>query len=87
MELRKKITRYLPVKWSKSLFAEYKLLKFKLRRNIESIEFHLAEHCNLNCAGCDHFSPLAAEEYASLETVKKDMARLAELTGGGGGAV
>lgn len=26
---------------------------------IESLEYHIADHCNLNCAGCSHFSPLA----------------------------
>jgi MoaA/NifB/PqqE/SkfB family radical SAM enzyme len=46
------------------------------------IEFHLVEHCNLNCSGCDHFSPLAREEYADLTVVEKDMARLSELSGG-----
>ena len=26
---------------------------------IESLEYHITDHCNLNCAGCSHFSPLA----------------------------
>jgi MoaA/NifB/PqqE/SkfB family radical SAM enzyme len=81
-QLKNLITRCLPIKWSRRIFAEWRLLKFNFRKNIEFIEFHLAEHCNLNCAGCDHFSPLAAEEYADLETVEKDMKRLSELTGG-----
>ena len=27
------------------------------------LEVHLAEHCNLNCKGCSHFSPLAEKEF------------------------
>lgn len=44
------------------------------------IEVHVTEHCNLNCAGCSHFSSLAAEEYLSTERFEKDCKRLAELT-------
>jgi MoaA/NifB/PqqE/SkfB family radical SAM enzyme len=75
----------LPKKQAESLFLSYRLLKFKFRKHIEVIEFHLAEHCNLNCAGCDHFSPLAQEEYADLSQVERDMERLAYLTKSGGG--
>ena len=47
----------------------------------KSIDFRvaLAEHCNLNCAGCDHFSPLAENKFADIEELKKDFSRLAEL--------
>lgn len=44
-----------------------------------SFEIALAEHCNLNCAGCDHFSPLAKPEYADLESMTRDFARLSKL--------
>ncbi len=43
---------------------------------------HVAEHCNLNCKNCGHFSPLAKEEYLDIEQYKKDCARLSELFGG-----
>lgn len=46
-----------------------------------SFELALAEHCNLNCCGCDHFSPLAEPEFANFEKIKKDFERLAELFG------
>lgn len=45
-------------------------------------EVHLTEHCNLNCQSCFHFSPLADEEYTSLETFEKDFKRLSELAKG-----
>ena len=42
-------------------------------------EIALAEHCNLNCAGCDHFSPLAKPEFANYEEVERDFSRLSSL--------
>lgn len=30
------------------------------------IDYHIAESCNLNCAGCLHFSSIAAEEYIEI---------------------
>lgn len=44
-------------------------------------EVALAEHCNLNCAGCSHFSPVAEPEFADLETVTQDFNRLSDLFG------
>ena len=45
------------------------------------IEINLADHCNLNCQMCDHFSPLVKEpEYLDLEVFERDMRRLAELS-------
>lgn len=42
-------------------------------------EIHAAEHCNLNCKYCNHFSPLAKEEFLSLEEYESDLARLSFL--------
>lgn len=44
------------------------------------IEISLVDHCNLNCQCCDHFSPIAPPYYLELESFKKDIDRLAELT-------
>ncbi|MDR2479871.1 MAG: radical SAM protein [Treponema sp.] len=44
------------------------------------IEVHVTEHCNLNCAGCSHFSSLAEEEYLAPEQFEKDFKRLAGLS-------
>jgi hypothetical protein len=46
------------------------------------IEVNLADHCNLNCQMCDHFSPLAEPTFLDLESFRRDMKRLAELTNG-----
>ena len=44
-----------------------------------TFEVHLAEHCNLNCAGCTHFAPLAEKEFPKLETFRRDFIRMGEL--------
>lgn len=46
------------------------------------IEVNLTDHCNLNCQMCDHFAPLAEPFFLSIESFRKDMERLAELTNG-----
>jgi hypothetical protein len=44
------------------------------------LETHLADHCNLNCKGCSHFSPLVGgEKFTDIEIFKRDMARLRQL--------
>ena len=47
-----------------------------------SFEVALAEHCNLNCVGCSHFSPLAPPSFISLEEFTNDFKRMACLFGG-----
>lgn len=44
------------------------------------IEVNLADHCNLNCQMCDHFAPLAKPTFLDVDSFRKDMIRLAELT-------
>ena len=47
--------------------------------SLDYIEFHLADHCNLNCKGCGHFSPIADETFASLTNYRLDLLRLKEF--------
>jgi MoaA/NifB/PqqE/SkfB family radical SAM enzyme len=42
---------------------------------------YAVQHCNLNCKSCTAFSPIADESFLNIESYKKDMAKLAELTG------
>ena len=49
---------------------------------ISVIEVDIADHCNLNCYSCTHFSQLAKEKYYDIEVFKKDIKRLSEITGG-----
>jgi len=43
--------------------------------------YHLTDHCNLNCVGCNHFSPLYRDNpsFADIEQFEKDMERLSKL--------
>lgn len=44
------------------------------------IEFHLADHCNLNCKGCTHFSNLVPEPvFGNLPQFEKDLKQLSNL--------
>lgn len=53
---------------------------FPLKRNYKRhLEIHLVHHCNLNCAGCSHFSPSADTWFCDIETYKKDISRLDEI--------
>lgn len=54
------------------------LVRSTPRKNL-SFEVALAEHCNLNCAWCNHFSPVAKPELADLEETSRDFERLSSL--------
>ena len=45
---------------------------------IEYLEHHIVDHCNLNCAGCSHFSPLAPQWFESIDDFKRDFEVLAK---------
>ena len=53
-------------------------------RSIEDfwVEVNLADHCNLNCQCCDHFSPIATETFLDYDQYVKDIKRIAKLTDG-----
>ena len=40
--------------------------KVRIPRNKLKFEVHLAEHCNLNCKSCFHYSSIAKEEYLDI---------------------
>lgn len=46
------------------------------------MEISLAEHCNLNCKYCSHFSSIAEKEFLNIDQYEKDMKRMSELLGG-----
>lgn len=44
------------------------------------IEFHVCDHCNLNCRGCAHYSSLVKEEvFADYEEVRRDFYQLKKI--------
>ena len=46
---------------------------------LDYLEFHLADHCNLNCAGCTHFAPFADTKFADIGNLRRDLMRLKVL--------
>ena len=54
-------------------------LRLRPRKTLR-FEVDITGHCNLNCKGCFHFSPLVEEEFAMPEDLEKDFARLSGLS-------
>ena len=46
---------------------------------IPDVNILLSDGCNLNCASCTNYSPLAKEHFASPEIIEKDVKRLSEI--------
>lgn len=60
---------------------EKQLIRQRLRKRDKlRLVIHLADHCNLNCKGCDNFSPLADVKFNLLEIMEKDWKRIYDLT-------
>ena len=53
-----------------------------MKNFLHLVEFHITEHCNLNCKGCVHFSPLAEKSFLKLSEFKKDIKMLKKITEG-----
>lgn len=51
----------------------------RVKPSLSYLELHLVDHCNLNCKGCGHFSPLADPWFADLEEYSRDMLQLQKL--------
>lgn len=47
------------------------------------LDVQVCDHCNLRCAGCLHFAPLAEERFLDLEAYRRDLAQLAAVEGVG----
>jgi hypothetical protein len=69
----------ITVALSKTKSRLKKLIKVTV---LESVDIYVAEHCNLGCFSCNHFSPLAEPEFADLASTERDLKRLAELSDG-----
>jgi MoaA/NifB/PqqE/SkfB family radical SAM enzyme len=55
----------------------------KRTKKLKQLNFNvmLADHCNLNCAHCNVFSPLAPKTFYDVGAFKNECARISELTG------
>ena len=45
----------------------------------EHMEFEAVHHCNLNCKGCSHFSPLSQKKFADPVRFSRDLSRIREM--------
>jgi len=45
------------------------------------LDIHVVDHCNLRCAGCLHFAPLAQKRFLDLEEYDRDLEMLAAVDG------
>lgn len=54
----------------------------KEKRELLRFNVDIVKHCNLNCIGCGHFSPLAKKEFLDPTEFETDCRRLNVLTGG-----
>lgn len=56
------------------------IIKYEEFNYLPYLEFHVCDHCNLNCNGCTHFSPLVnGEKFTDFLQFQKDINRLGEL--------
>lgn len=54
--------------------------KYRTINQLQHLQFHVVDNCNLNCRRCQHFSNMAPKNsYASFEEIKRDFGRLREL--------
>lgn len=43
------------------------------------LDIHVAEHCNLNCISCMHYSPLAKPEFCNIAALERNLNYLSKI--------
>ena len=85
MSLKSKLRKILPQPSANTTAAFQRLdvaLQMSQKRNcLLKLDYHLTEHCNLNCKCCSTYAPLAEKEFTDIEVFKADLTRLRELIG------
>lgn len=61
---------------------EKMMFRITPKKYLTNFVVDINSHCNLNCRGCDHFSPLAEEKFYDLTQFENDIERLSILTDG-----
>lgn len=74
--IRKTLSLLRPTEWQ--LKKQYKKLRIKLKL-YSILEIHIVDHCNLKCAGCSHFSPIADPWFVTLEDYEKQIRTAAKF--------
>jgi hypothetical protein len=65
--------------WEKRCRAEVYPIGPDNRLSLPKLDLNLTEHCNLNCAGCNHFCPLAEQWFLTPEQAESELAQLSRL--------
>jgi organic radical activating enzyme len=66
-----------------ALTGLYLTMRTRLKkRDLLVFDVLLCDHCNLNCKGCQYFSPLAPERFIKLDDYERDIAHLSHLFNG-----
>jgi len=78
----KEILKKIIPDWILQFRRIYRANKRIKRRSLLCFEVHLADHCNLNCKNCSHFSPLVKEKYLDVTMFQHDCQRISELSSG-----
>jgi hypothetical protein len=78
----KNIVANFPPKLLAAYYNKYAEKKAIPQKIIDNITFNVVNHCNLNCAGCNNFSPLAEKWFADVSVFEKDIKRLSEILNG-----
>jgi hypothetical protein len=62
--------------------SESILENLKIKPALPYLEVHVVDHCNLNCKGCDHLSPIADKWFADPNGYSCDLQQLKKLFSG-----
>jgi len=62
-------------------YNKYAIAEQMKPRPIEEMTFeiNLADHCNLSCQMCDHYSQLSKEKFVNMETFERDLRQMGKL--------
>jgi molybdenum cofactor biosynthesis enzyme MoaA len=53
----------------------------RLEKRKVFFEYHIVEHCNLNCRSCSHFSTLAEPFYLDIQEFSRDLRQMKNIVG------
>lgn len=65
-------------------FIKVSINNFKRKYNLSRpkykfpLEIHIADHCNLNCIGCSHYSPISEVKFKKVDDLKKSIKQLSK---------
>ena len=73
---------------TKSLYPNYLLFKKNIKvlnrllfdKQPHFLEIHAADHCNLNCYGCSHYSSISEERYLDLQNLEINLKHLQKVS-------